>query len=200
LQGISVIYLPVQGYEGSYEVSDQGTVRSIDRTFKGQDGATYKKRGRVLKTNRNKNVEYQQVSLWNQNKGSSYYVHRLVATAHKPNPTALPEVNHKDGNRQNNLATNLEWTDSTGNSQHAIITGLKVYTNRLTKQEFTECLFDVINGESYASLCTRVPYKVPFLSTKVRSIARELNVENELNESLYLQKVERAKENGAKHK
>lgn len=195
-----MIYLPVQGYEGSYEVSDQGTVRSINRTFKGQDGATYKKRGRVLATNCNKNVEYQQVSLWNQNKGMSYYVHRLVAIAHKPNPQALPEVNHKDGNRQNNLATNLEWTDRIGNATHAVQTGLKTYTNRLTKSEFIKCLFEVINGESYASLCTRVPYKVPFLSTKLRAIAKEINIEDELNESLYLQKVERAKENGAKHK
>lgn len=195
-----MIYLPVQGYESSYEVSDQGTVRSIDRTFKGQDGATYKKRGRVLATNRNKNVEYQQVSLWNQNKGMSCYVHRLVAIAHIPNPQVLPEVNHKDGNRQNNLATNLEWTDRVGNATHAVQTGLKTYTNRLTKGEFIECLFEVINGESYASLCTRVPYKVPFLSTKLRAIAKEMNIEDELNESLYLQKVERAKENGAKHK
>lgn len=193
-------FLPVIGYESAYEVNAQGTVRSIDRNFLAKDGIVYKRKGKTLRSNPNKQVEYQQVGLWLQNQGTTHYVHRLVATAHIANPFALPEVNHKDGNRQNNWATNLEWTDSVGNSQHAILTGLKVYTNRLTKQEFTECLFDVINGESYASLCARVPYKVPFLSTKLRAIAKELNIEDELNESLYLQKVERAKENGAKHK
>ncbi len=193
-------FLPVIGYEGAYEVNAQGTVRSIDRSFLAKDGIIYKRKGRVLRSNPNKQVEYQQVSLWLQNQGTTHYVHRLVATAHIINPSALPEVNHKDGNRQNNLATNLEWTDRIGNATHAVQTGLKIYTNRLTKSEFIECLFEVINGESYASLSKRVPYKVPFLSTKLRAIAKEMNVEDELNESLYLQKVERAKENGAKHK
>ena len=192
-------FMPVVGYEGTYEVSAQGTIRSIDRSFPAKDGIVYTRKGRVLKSSPNKQVEYQQVSLWAQNQGTSHYVHRLVAIAHLDNPCNLPEVNHKDGNRQNNNKGNLEWTDRTGNVVHAIQTGLKVYTNRLTKPEFLECLFEVINGESYASLCTRIPYKVPFLSTKLRQIAREIGVEHELNESLYLQKVERAKENGAKH-
>ena len=104
-------FLPVIGYEGAYEVNAQGTVRSIDRSFLAKDGIVYKRKGKVLRSNPNKQVEYQQVSLWLQNQGTSHYVHRLVATAHIANPLALPEVNHKDGNRQNNLATNLEWTN-----------------------------------------------------------------------------------------
>lgn len=77
--------------------------------------------------------------------------------------------------------------------------GLKIYTNRLTKEEFINCLYDVINGESYTSLSSRVPYKVPFLSVKLRKIAKELGLENELNESLYMQRVIRARINGAKN-
>lgn len=193
-------FLPVNGYEGAYEVNAQGTVRSIDRSFPAKDGIVYTRKGRTLRSSPNKQVEYQQVSLWSQNQGTTHYVHRLVAIAHINNPTDLPEVNHKDGNRQNNNKGNLEWTDRIGNAIHAVQTGLKTYTNRLTKAEFIECLFEVINGESYRSLCTRVPYKVPFLSTKLRALAKEMGIEHELNESLYLQKVERAKENGAKHK
>ena len=77
--------------------------------------------------------------------------------------------------------------------------GLQVYTNRLTKNEFLDCLYDVINGESYQSLSERVPYKVPFLSTKLRALAKEIGLETELNESLYIQCVTRARINGNPH-
>ena len=111
----------------------------------------------------------------------------------------MPEVNHLDGDRTNPVASNLEWCTSSQNSIHASVTGLRVYTNRLTKDQFIECLEDVIAGESYASLVNRVPYKVPFLSVKIRAIAKELGLEHELNNSLYIQKVDRARINGAKN-
>lgn len=192
-------FLPVVGYEGLYEVSEDGIVRSLNRKVRGRDGALYPFKGRVLRANPNKDVGYLQVSLWKDGQGTSHYVHRLVAQAHIPNPMCLPEVNHDDGNRQNNWKKNLEWVTSLENKLHAISTGLKVYTNRLTYAEFVECLHAVIEGESYLSLTQRVPYKVPFLSTKLRAIAQEMGLEQELNESLYIQRVERARTNGAKN-
>ena len=193
-------YLPVVGYEGLYEVNEFGQVRSIDRIILAIDGTKYPKKGRVIAQSTNKNTKYPCVSLWKNNKGTTSYVHRLVAEAHIPNPENKPEINHIDGTRTNNHVSNLEWCTRTENAIHAIQTGLKVYTNRLTKEEFTECLFSIIDGESYLSLSQRVPYQVPFLSTKIRKIAKELNLENELNESLYLQKIARARINGAKNK
>lgn len=192
-------YLPVVGYEGLYEVSTCGVVRSVDRHTVGRDGASYPFKGRVLRAKPNKDTYYYQVSLWKNGAGTSEYVHRLVAKAHIPNPDALPEVNHQDGNRQNNLYTNLEWVTSLGNKQHAISTGLRVYVNKLSYPEFVECLQCVIEGESYLALTHRVPYKVPFLSTKLRKIAKELGVEHELDESLQYQRVERARINGTKN-
>lgn len=136
-----------------------------------------------------------QVSLWKDNIGISFYVHRLVASAFIPNPLNLPEVNHIDGNRQNNSVTNLEWVTRQSNYQHAIDTGLRIYKNRLSKEEFLECLYSVLAGESYLQLTHRVPYKVPFLSTKIRQIAREYGLESDLNEALDLQKKERSAKN-----
>lgn len=192
-------YLAVKGYEDSYEVNELGQVRSIDRVVVGKDGVGYPRKGRVLRPTTNPDTAYLTVGLWKENVGETCYVHRLVAIHHIPNPFGKPEVNHIDGVRGNPHHLNLEWVTSLENKVHAISTGLRVYTNRLTHAEFVDCLFAVIEGESYASLCERVPYKVPFLSTKLRKISRELQVEGELDESLYLQRVERARTNGAKN-
>lgn len=192
-------WLPVKGYEELYEVSDTGEVRSVDRILSVTNQKERLFKGRVLLQTMNKQVQYKQVSLWKENKGTSYYVHRLVAEAFIPNPESKPEVNHIDGNRQNNHISNLEWVTSGENSLHASKTGLRVYTNRLTKDEFLDCLYDVINGESYQSLSSRVPYKVPFLSTKLRALAKEFNLETKLDESLYIQRVNRARINGNPH-
>lgn len=190
---------PVVNYEGIYQIREDGQICSLDRVVVGRDGVKYPKAGRVLRPSPHKDVEYLQVSLWRDNLGISHYVHRLVAQSFVPNPENLPEVNHKDGNRLNCHFSNLEWVTSQSNKVHAVETGLRVYTNRLTREDFIDCLYAVLEGESYASLCERVPYKVPFLSTKVRKLASELNMTAELDNALYLQRVERARINGAKN-
>lgn len=193
-----MIFTAIKGYENLYEVSDTGVVRSLDRILIGNNGAKYTRKGRVLSVSPNTQTEYLQVSLWKYNAETKKYLHRLIAEHFIPNPQSLPEINHKDGNRQNNLIGNLEWVTSSGNSLHAVKTGLRVYTNRLTKAEFVECLWDVIEGQSYTELSERVPYKVPYLSTKLRSIAKELGVEGELDASILKQRQERARVNGVK--
>lgn len=192
-------YLPVNGYEGLYEVSDTGQVRSIARTILGKDGALYPFKERVLAAHPHKDTGYIQVSLWKNNKGTHHYVHRLIAIAHTPNPGNLKEVNHLDGNRQHNTVSNLEWVSRLGNAQHAIEQKLRMYTNKLTYDQFYDCLLSVINGESFGSLSQRTPYQVPFLSVKVRKVAQELGLEHELNEALLLQAQQRARRNGAKN-
>lgn len=194
-----MIWLPVVGYEGLYEVSEQGHVRSLDRTILGNDGITYPFKGKILRPTPNPQTNYLMASLWKNNEGTSFYIHRLVATSFVPNPHSKPEVNHIDGNRQNNNKCNLEWVTSSENSFHAVQTALRVYTNKMTKEEFYDCLNAVINGESYQSVSTRTPYKVPFLSTKVRKLTKELGLEGELDESLKNQRIIRARLNGAKN-
>ena len=168
----------VKNYENLYEVSDQGQIRSIAR----QKG---------LALNPNKDTKYLMVNLWKNNKGKNCYVHRIVAQTFIPNPDGLPEVNHIDGNRQNNCVSNLEWVSRQGNVKHAIRTGLRTYTNRLSEEHFLELLHQVIAGKSYQDLSKEVDYKVPFLSTKIKSIAIKHNLQEELTNALKLQKTSR---------
>ena len=92
------IWRPVVGYEGIYEVSNKGRVKSLIRG-KG-----------VLKPNRHPNG-YMSVELFrgNESKNKRKIIHRLVAMAFIPNPNNLPFVNHKDESRDNNCVENLEW-------------------------------------------------------------------------------------------
>ena len=114
---------PIEGYEGLYEVSDFGRVKSVDHETPVNDvlGRAYTKRikGRMRKTSKCPSG-YLQVTLTRpEGTREVALVHRLVASAFVVNPEALPEVNHKDGNKTNNSATNLEWCTRIENVHHA---------------------------------------------------------------------------------
>ena len=105
------IWRPVVGYEGLYEVSNFGRVRSIDRIVPYKNGGVQFKRRKILSQKTDKDG-YKHVTLCVNNKLKTYMVHRLVAIAFIPNPLNLPQVNHKDENRTNNYVGNLEWCDA----------------------------------------------------------------------------------------
>lgn len=93
------IWKPIQGYEGRYEISTLGRIRSYAQS----------KTGKIRTGNINKHG-YLTTVLYNKEKEKSeYLVHRLVAYAFINNPGNLPQVNHKDENKQNNCVDNLEW-------------------------------------------------------------------------------------------
>lgn len=102
-------WLPIAGYEGLYEVSDLGRVRSLDRTVYSGRGNSRLAKGQVLKARPDKDG-YQLVSLWTKGCKQDPKVHRLVADAFIPNPANLPEVDHENGERDHNQKTNLRWT------------------------------------------------------------------------------------------
>lgn len=116
------IWNPVKGYEGLYEVSSFGRVRSLTRKYevyseiKGVHTRTLY--GRVLKPCL-QNSGYQTVWLRKEGGTKACTVHRLVAMAFVDNPLQLAYVNHKDGNKQNNCLDNLEWCSSSENLIHA---------------------------------------------------------------------------------
>ena len=107
------VWKDVVGYEGLYQVSDRGNVRSVAR----KDSIGRKCGGRILKPKPNTN-DYIRVGLCKNGIRKNKRVHRLVAEAFIPNPEKLPQVNHKDENPSNNELSNLEWCTSEYNSNH----------------------------------------------------------------------------------
>lgn len=100
----------VVGYEGLYQVSNIGRVRSL-----GHD--TWHP-GRVLKPSLDGKGNYYQVGLHKDKKIKHFQIHRLVAIAFLPNPNNLPQVNHKDECKTNNIVSNLEWCTISYNSRY----------------------------------------------------------------------------------
>ena len=104
---------PVKDYEGRYEISNLGRVRSLDHKVFCEKTQTWKsriQRGRVLKPASNGSKQgYLIVNLRRFNRSKMRYVHRLVADAFLDNPNNYPVINHKDENPKNNRVDNLEW-------------------------------------------------------------------------------------------
>lgn len=125
----------IKGYEGIYQVSNLGNVRSLDRYVghpqKGERGRFCK--GITLKLLSDKDG-YHKVNLKKKQKGNNQIVHRLVANAFIENPQNKPQVNHINGLKNDNRLENLEWVTLSENRQHAYDTGLQNGENRRGKK------------------------------------------------------------------
>ena len=115
------------GYEGLYQVSNFGRVKS----FNGRWGSV-----QILKPVLQKNG-YLTVSLCKNGKLKTVKIHRLVAETFLTNSDNLPEVNHKDGNKLNNCVENLEWCTGKENVQHALENGLRKFGEERTDTKLT---------------------------------------------------------------
>lgn len=108
---VEVVRKPIKGYEGYYEVDPFGRVYSVDRIVPVEDnGRSYNKplKGKQMKQSLH-TKGYKTVSLTKDGKTKTCYVHRAVAEAFIDNPDDLPFINHKDEDKTNNFADNLEW-------------------------------------------------------------------------------------------
>jgi hypothetical protein len=104
---------------------------------------TNTKTNKVLKQQNHSNG-YKKITLTDGVNQKSFFVHRLVAEKYIKNPNNLPQVNHKDGNKQNNDVSNLEWCNNSQNQIHACKIGLKPTGNNLWNGKFTkEQIFDI---------------------------------------------------------
>lgn len=113
------IWKDIDGYEGFYQVSNLGKVRSLDRYAR--NGRFFE--GKTLSSCDN-GCGYLVVNLQVDGKNKMHTVHRLVAKAFIPNEHNLPQVNHKDGDKSNNNIDNLEWCNNSMNMKHAYKIGL----------------------------------------------------------------------------
>jgi hypothetical protein len=100
----------IEGYEGLYQVSNEGRVKSLARVILRSNGRQQHVNEKILKYGKD-NGGYYQVCIQKDGSKQSCKVHKLVANAFIPNPNGYNVVHHKDHNRQNNFVENLEWID-----------------------------------------------------------------------------------------
>ena len=107
----------VVGYEGLYQVSDQGRVKSLDRTFIDKIGRERYVKERILKPVLT-HYGYLRIDLCASGKRKMFSVHRLVCQAFHDNPENKLDVNHINENKTDNRACNLEWSTRKENCNH----------------------------------------------------------------------------------
>lgn len=121
----------IKGYEKIYQVSNYGRIKSLERYRVLPNGGIWKIKNKILKSHY-ANGNYLFVALYNGVK-RQLSVHRLVGQAFIPNPNNLPEINHIDCIRNNNIVTNLEWCDRSYNTKYAFKYGTKKMPDKLKK-------------------------------------------------------------------
>lgn len=136
----------IKGYEGYYEISDKGRVKSLTRKVMFGERVKFTKETILKEINNGR--DYMYVTLSCNNKKTKKYIHRLVAGEFLPNEFNKPEVNHKNGIKKDNNISNLEWVTSSENQKHAFETGLTVIS--ILK------LVEIHKGNEYSSQRTKV--------------------------------------------
>ena len=143
----------IDGYEGLYEVSDMGRVKSLNYNHTGTE--------KILKPGKN-NWGYHQVNLCKDGKKKALKVHRLVAKAFIPNPQGFETVNHKDEVKTNNTVSNLEWMSQKDNNNYGTRNKRMAEAHSKQVQMFdksTDELLDTFHSITEAWRATGIAYQ-----------------------------------------
>ena len=140
------IWKDIEGYEGSYQISNYGRVKALPRQIPG----AYNNREFIKKITHD-NYGYPIVGLSKNGRSKTFTVHRLVAKAFLPNPHGLKEVNHKDENKENNCSENLEWCTTQYNLTYGhrldCARGEKNHLHKLTEEQIREIRKIYVKGD-----------------------------------------------------
>lgn len=145
------VWRPIKGYEGMYEVSNLGNVRSLDRyVMLGNHGNQYcLLKGKPMKPYPNSRG-YVKTELWKNGQRKCYFIHRLVAEAFIPNPSNLPCIDHINTIKDDNKVENLRWCNAEENMANPL-------TRERLREKITSEKFEKVNATRAANIAKR-PY------------------------------------------
>jgi hypothetical protein len=164
------IWRPIKGYEGLYEVSNFGRIKSVERIIRSGKGyGCHKYGGKLLKFGGS--LGYKRVSLCKERRISTYSVHRLVAEAFIPNPDNKPEIDHINTIRDDNRVSNLRWVTKSENARNQISSSKRIknksdgsakITGKLNKLSKPIVAVNIETGEEIRFDCLKDAYRSGF--------------------------------------
>jgi hypothetical protein len=155
---IKEIWKDIKGYEGLYQVSNLGRVKSLPREWITGINSKRQHKEIILKSGSYLNG-YLHVSLYKDNNKEIKTIHKLVAKAFILNPENKPEVNHKDGIKSHCEETNLEWNTKSENKIHALKFGLRKSGENHIQAKLTNEMVRLIKNsltislQEFANIC-----------------------------------------------
>lgn len=171
------IWEDITGYEGLYQVSDLGNIKSLSKEVSNRNGVFVKK-DKVLKKYQDKDG-YNTVNLYKNKEKKLYKVYRIVATQLIPNPENKPTVNHINSIRSDDRKVNLEWNTYSENNKHAFDFGFQkpmrgdkcwIYNINPDLHPTSKEVIDLSNGKTYGSLksaCLDLKIKYSSMLSKI---------------------------------
>lgn len=174
------IWKDIKGYEGLYQVSNKGRVKSLDRKIKYSNGIIAEHRSRILKPSYDKRrgwASYGRVTLSKDDVQERFLIHRIVAIHFiERGLDDQSHVNHKDGDPRNNSVDNLEWCTPSENERHSYDVLGKVNANRRLDSDAIE---DIRNNAKKGTGSTNPGNVEAFMNKYGVSRSTVLNVLNE---------------------
>lgn len=169
------IWKDIKGYEGYYQISNLGNVKSCERfVLYPNKKPTLKKENILTPKKGASDSRYYSVCLSVNGNKEYRMIHRLVAETFIPNPNNHPQINHKDENIYNNKAENLEWCTASYNINYGKRTEKQIVTSRVTRSKYKVAQYDG-NGRllSIWISANEIERQMNFCARQIASLCKE---------------------------